>query len=45
MSEVTKTYNYIVFQGTDNSDSGVIKKILCDDAQKVKLGKGLFIIE
>ncbi len=43
--EVMKTFNHIVFQGTDNSDSGVIKKILCDDAQEVKLGDGLFVVE
>lgn len=43
--EVMKTFNHIVFQGTDNSDSGVVKKILCEDAQEVKLGEGLFVIE
>jgi biotin carboxyl carrier protein len=43
--EVMKTFNHIVFQGTDNSDSGVIKKILCKDAQEVKLGEGLFLVE
>ena len=43
--EVMKTFNHIVFQGTDNSDSGVIKKILCEDAQEVKLGERLFVIE
>jgi len=43
--EVMKTFNHIVFHGTDNSDSGVIKKILCEDAQEVKLGDGLFVVE
>jgi biotin carboxyl carrier protein len=43
--EVMKTFNHIVFQGTDNSDSGVIRKILCEDAQEVKLGEGLFLIK
>ena len=43
--EVMKTFNHIVFQGTDKSDSGVIKKIFCDDAQEVKLGEWLFVIE
>ena len=43
--EVMKTFNHIVFQGTDNSNSGVITKILCEDAQEVKLGDGLFVVE
>ena len=43
--EVMKTFNHIVFHGTDISDSGVIKKILCEDAQEVKLGDGLFVVK
>ena len=43
--EVMKTFNHIVFHGTDSSDSGIIKKILADDAQEVKLGEGLFLVE
>ena len=43
--EVMKTFNHIVFQGTDSSESGVIKNILREDAQEVKLGDGLFVVE
>ena len=43
--EVMKTFNHIIFQGTDKSDTGIVKKILCEDAQEVKLGEGLFVIE
>jgi len=43
--EVMKTFNHIVFQGTDKSDTGRIKKILVSDAQEVKLGQPLFLIE
>jgi biotin carboxyl carrier protein len=43
--EVMKTFNHIVFQGTDKSDTGRIKKILVNDAQEVKLGQPLFLIE
>ena len=43
--EVMKTFNHIVFQGTDKSDTGRIKKIFVNDAQEVKLGQPLFLIE
>ncbi len=43
--EVMKTFNQIIFQGTDKSDTGRIKKILVNDAQEVKLGQPLFLIE
>ena len=43
--EVMKTFNHIVFQGTNKSEMGIIKKILVADAQEVKLGDGLFVIE
>lgn len=43
--EVMKTFNHIVFQGTDTSGSGKIKKIYVRDAQEVKLGQPLFLIE
>ena len=43
--EVMKTFNHVVFQGTDTSESGVIKKILVEDAQEVKLGEGLFVVK
>lgn len=43
--EVMKTFNHIVFHGTDDSDMGKIKKIFVGDAQEVKLGQPLFLIE
>jgi biotin carboxyl carrier protein len=43
--EVMKTFNHIIFHGTDKSDTGKIKKILVKDAQEVKNGQPLFIIE
>lgn len=43
--EVMKTFNHIVFHGTDRSHSGIIKKIYVQDAQEVKLGQPLFLIE
>ena len=43
--EVMKTFNHIVFQGTDTSDSGKIKKIFVEDNQEVKLGEPLFLID
>ena len=42
--EVMKTFNHIVFQGMDKSDSGIVKKVLCDDAQEVKMGEALFVL-
>lgn len=43
--EVMKTFNHIVFSGTDSSDSGKIKKILAKDSQEVKLNQPLFLID
>jgi acetyl-CoA carboxylase biotin carboxyl carrier protein len=43
--EVMKTFNHIIFQGTDDSDTGRIKKIYVKDSQEVKLGQPLFLIE
>jgi acetyl-CoA carboxylase biotin carboxyl carrier protein len=43
--EVMKTFNHIIFQGTDNSDKGKIKKIYVNDSQEVKQGEPLFLIE
>jgi len=43
--EIMKTFNHIIFDGTDKSDSGVIAKILIDDMEEVKKGQPLFVIE
>lgn len=43
--EVMKTFNHIIFQGTENSHTGTIKKILVKDSEEVKLGQPLFLIE
>jgi acetyl-CoA carboxylase biotin carboxyl carrier protein len=43
--EVMKTFNHIIFHGTDKSASGRIKKIFIKDSQEVKLGQPLFLIE
>jgi len=43
--EVMKTFNHIIFQGTDTSATGTIKKVYVGDAQEVKLGQPLFLIE
>jgi len=43
--EVMKTFNHIIFQGTENSDKGMVKKIYVEDAQEVKSGDPLFLIE
>lgn len=43
--EVMKTFNHLTFQGTKNSDRGIIKKILVRNNQEVKLGESLFLIE
>lgn len=42
--EVMKTFNHIIFQGTEDSDTGRIKKIYVEDSQEVKLGQRLFLI-
>ncbi len=43
--EVMKTFNHIIFHGTDDSDTGRVKKIFVKDAEEVKLGQPLFLIE
>ncbi|NIT51698.1 MAG: hypothetical protein GWO41_02835, partial [candidate division Zixibacteria bacterium] len=43
--EVMKTFNQIIFPGTDSSNTGKIKKILAKDSQEVKLNQPLFLIE
>lgn len=43
--EVMKTFNHIIFQGTGDSTTGKIKKVYVKDAQEVKLGQPLFLIE
>lgn len=43
--EVMKTFNHIIFQGTDSSETGRIKKIYVKDAEEVKQGQPLFLIE
>jgi len=43
--EVMKTFNHIIFHGTGNSDTGKIKKIFVKDAQEVKPGQPLFLID
>ena len=43
--EVMKTFNHIIFHGTDKSATGKIKKIFVRDSQEVKLGQPLFLIE
>jgi len=42
--EVMKVFIPIDFQGTDTSDSGIVKKILVKDASEVKSGQPLFLI-
>ena len=43
--EVMKTFNHIIFQGTDDSSTGTIKKIYVKDSQEVKVGQPLFLID
>ncbi len=43
--EVMKTFNHIIFSGTDDSDTGLVKKILVKDGEEVKLGQALFLIK
>ncbi|MCK4763254.1 MAG: hypothetical protein KAW12_13740 [Candidatus Aminicenantes bacterium] len=43
--EVMKTFNRILFQGTDQGDSGIIKKVYVEDSEEVKSGQPLFLIE
>jgi biotin carboxyl carrier protein len=43
--EIMKTFNHIIFHGTDKADTGKIKKIYVNDGQEVKLGQPLFLIE
>ncbi|MDW7681399.1 MAG: biotin/lipoyl-containing protein [bacterium] len=43
--EVMKTFNQVVFQGTDKSETGKITQILVEDTAEVKLGDALFVVE
>lgn len=43
--EVMKTFNHIIFQGTEDSESGKVKKIYVKDAEEVKQGQPLFLID
>lgn len=43
--EVMKTFNHIIFHGTDKADVGIVKKIYVADAAEVKSGQVLFLIE
>jgi acetyl-CoA carboxylase biotin carboxyl carrier protein len=43
--EVMKTFNHIIFHGTDKADVGIVKKIYVADAAEVKSGQALFLIE
>lgn len=42
--EVMKSFNHIIFKGTDSSDTGVILKIYVDDSAEVKSGQPLILI-
>lgn len=42
--EVMKTFNHIVFHGTDTATTGTVKRIYMADAAEVKLGEPLFLI-
>ncbi|MGD2089724.1 MAG: biotin/lipoyl-binding protein [Candidatus Aminicenantes bacterium] len=43
--EVMKTFNHIIFHGTEDSETGKITKIYVKDSQEVKQGDPLFLIE
>lgn len=43
--EVMKTFNRIIFHGTDKADVGTVKKVYVEDAVEVKSGQSLFLIE
>lgn len=43
--EVMKTFNRIIFHGTDKADVGKVKKVYVEDSQEVKSGQPLFLIE
>jgi acetyl-CoA carboxylase biotin carboxyl carrier protein len=42
--EVMKTFNRIIFHGTNNSETGTIKKVYVKDSEEVKSGQSLFLI-
>jgi len=42
--EVMKTFNRIIFHGTDKSDGGTVKKVYVEDAAEVKSGQPLYLI-
>jgi len=43
--EVMKSFNYVLFNGTDTSDTGTISKIYVKDSQEVKSGEPLMLIK
>ena len=43
--EVMKTFNRILYQGSDKSEYGIIRKILVKDGSEVKMGQTLFLID
>lgn len=43
--EVMKTFNRIIFHGTDKAEVGKIKKVYVEDAAEVKSGQPLFLID
>ena len=42
--EVMKSFNHIIFKGTDTSDSGTVTKILVGDGAEVRSGQPLMLI-
>lgn len=42
--EVMKSFNHIIFKGTDKSDVGIVEKVYIDDSAEVKSGEPLFLI-
>lgn len=42
--EVMKTFNRIIFHGTDTSETGTVKKVYAEDSEEVKSGQPLFLI-
>ena len=43
--EVMKTFNRVLYQGSENSDHGIIRKILVKDGSEIKMDQPLFIID
>ena len=42
--EVMKSFNHVIFKGTDTSATGTILKIYVDDSEEVKTGQALILI-